>query len=121
MRDPERPDLSAFGWDNDERWNRMVQRIMWRAAPELQRRRSSAGAFGVFDGVLAWARPALATAAALALLSLLALARLETNRANETQAVLFFRSNALPAPLQTMLEAGELPANELFAVTGGEN
>ena len=55
MMDPERPDLSAFEWEDTARWDRMVKHIMWRSSAELERRRL-AGDFGLFDGLLAWAR-----------------------------------------------------------------
>ncbi len=119
MRDPERPDLSAFEWDFNQRRDPMVKHIMWRAATELERRRQ-AGTFGLFDGLLAWSRPALATAAALALISLYALSQVEARSANGLSGA-FFRSAELPAPLQTWLEAGEPPTANFIVLTGGEN
>jgi len=119
MMDPERPDLSAFEWDDNTRWDRMVKHIMWRSSAELERRRLS-GSFGLFDGLLAWARPALATAAALTLISLYALMQSEA-RSGSSLSGAFFRSAALPGPLQTWLEAGEPPTANFIILTGGEN
>ena len=120
MMDPERPDLSAFEWDDSTRWDRMVKHIMWRSTAELERRRL-AGSFGLFDGLLAWARPALATAAALTLISLYELTQQgETNSGSNLPGA-FFRSAALPGPLQTWLEAGEPPTENFIFLTGAEN
>ena len=120
MRDPERPDLSALDWQSSDRWERMIAQIMARSATELQRRRV-AGTFGLFDGLLAWARPALATAAALALLSAFALARVGSTDGIETDPA-FFRSASLPGPIEAWLEAGEPPTVlDLFVLTSGEN
>ena len=124
MRDPERPDLSAFEWDYTQRRERMVTHILRRTSAELERRRQ-AGTFGLFDGLLAWARPALAAAAALALISLYALTRTNspaTQNANGALSGAFFRSSALPGPLQTWIEAGEPPTTNYIVLTaGGEN
>ena len=95
MMDPERPDLSAFEWENSARWDRMIRHIMGRSSAELERRRL-AGNFGLYDGLLAWARPALATAAALALISLYALTQADGGSGNNLSGA-FFRSAALPS------------------------
>jgi hypothetical protein len=119
MMDPERPDLSAFEWDDAARWERMVKHIMWRSSAELERHRL-AGTFGLFDGLLAWARPALATAAALTLISLYALLQSEAGPGASLSGA-FFRSAALPGALETWLEAGEPPTANFIVLPGGEN
>ena len=119
MMDPERPDLSAFEWDDAARWERMVKHIMWRSSAELERRRL-AGSFGLFDGLLAWARPALATAAALTLISLYALSQSNPGSGASLSGA-FFRSAALPGPLEAWLEGGEPPTANFITLPGGEN
>ena len=121
MRDPERPDLSAFEWDYTQRRERMVTHILGRTATELERRRQ-AGTFGLFDGLLIWARPALATAAVLALISLYALSHQAQAGSAGGLSGAFFRSASLPGPLQAWIEAGEPPtANYIVLTAGGEN
>ena len=88
MREPERLDLSALDPRRDhERWEQMVHQIMWRSTGELQRRQGSA-VFGLFDGLVAWSRPALTAAAALAALSLVAVSQFRTPNV-VTQATYF--------------------------------
>jgi hypothetical protein len=109
MREPEAPDLGPLDPGSEaDRWDRMVSIIMARCAPEL-RRRQNVPNLGVFDGLLAWSRPALATAAALALLSLLALTQLE-NRTARAQSVAYMKSPNMPEPMTIMLEEGEAPS-----------
>ena len=119
MREPERFDLSALDPSRDsDRWELMVRQIMWRSTAELQRRQSSA-VFGLFDGLVAWARPALATAAALTLISLVTMSRLDTNSAVTQTA--YFRSPNLPPAMTLMLEEGEAPSVLDLLVIAGEN
>ena len=109
MKEPEAPDLGPLDPRNEaDRWDRMVSSIMARCALEL-RRRQNAPSVGVFDGLLAWSRPALATAAALALLSLLALSQLEARR-SLSPSVAYFKSPNMPEPMTLMLEEGEAPS-----------
>src|SRR5262245_4369133 len=119
MREPERPDLSALDPRRDgKRWEGMVRQIMARSLIELQRRQGS-GVTGLFDGLLIWARPALATAAALALLSLIALSQLETSGA--TPQATFIRSASIPAPMSVWLEEGQPPNMlDLIILADGE-
>ena len=117
MREPERPDLSSLDPRRDApRWEGMVRNIMARSLIELQRRQA-AGVFGVFDGLLVWARPALATAAALALLSLIALSQLQ---AGSTPQATFIRSASIPAPMSVWLEEGQPPNMLDLIVLDGE-
>ena len=117
MREPDRPDLSPLDPRRDpQHWEMMVRRIMARSAAELQRRQM-AGHFGLFDGLLAWSRPALATAAALALLSLIALSRGET-----PAMTTFIRSPAMPVEVSVWLEQGQPPSMlDLIVLRNGEN
>lgn len=127
MFEPERQDLSALG-PAPERLERMVSTILERSALELKRRAAGAvraPSFGVFDGLLAWSRPALATAAMLALLSLVALSRLERQGAN-AEAMSFrsyFQTASLPEPVELWMQQGDAPsALDMLVVTGsGEN
>lgn len=66
-----------------ERWERLVERVMEAAAPELERR----AAPNPIAVVVGWLRPTLAVAVGLAALSLLALSR-------------------TPAPLEAVAVAG---------------
>lgn len=119
MREPEAPDLRPLDPRNQlEHWDRMVATIMARCAIEL-RRRQIAPSIGVFDGLLAWSRPALATAAALAALSLAALAQQDKAplEANPT----FIWSAALPAPVEAWLQEGQPPSMLDMFVLDGEN
>jgi hypothetical protein len=117
MREPERLDLSPLDPRRDtQRWEQLVRQIMARSAAELQRRQA-AGMFGLFDGLLAWSRPALATAAALALLSLIALSRLEA-----PTMTTFFRSQSMPDEMSVWLEEGQPPSIlDLIVLRNGEN
>jgi hypothetical protein len=119
MREPERLDLSALDPTRDqERWERMVGQIMWRSKAELQRRQG-APAFGLFDGLVAWSRPALATAAALTLLSLAALAR-QGSTSTMLQTA-YFESSGMPEEMSMMLEEGEALSTLDLMVLSGEN
>ena len=124
MSDPERNDLSSLDLQAD-RVERMVSTILERAAFELKRRQRAGvltlPGMSVLDGLLGWARPALATAAALAVISLAALSRLDRVVPAGDDAA-FFQSAALPAPVQVWLEEGQPPSVvDLFAVADGEN
>jgi hypothetical protein len=67
---------------------------------------------------LAWARPALATAAALALISLFMLSRLGT----PTQPATFIRAANMPEAMSVWLEEGRPPSMlDLIVLTNGEN
>ena len=117
MREPDRSDLSALDPQRDaQHWERMVRQIMARSAVELHRRQQAVR-FGLFDGLLAWARPALATAAALALLSLLSLTRGQTPAMST-----FIRSPAMPVEVSVWLEEGQPPSMlDLIVLRNGEN
>jgi hypothetical protein len=119
MREPERLDLSALDPRRDpERWEQMVRQIMWRSSAELQRRQGSA-VFGLFDGLVAWSRPALAAAAALAALSLVTLSQFRPPTV-VTQAT-YFQSPGLPAQVAVMLEEGQALSMLDLLVMSGEN
>jgi hypothetical protein len=123
MFEPERQDLSALVPHN-ERFERMVSNILEQSALELRRRASMVRtpSFGLFDGLLAWSRPALATAAMLTLLSLVALSRLERNAGELAAEPAYFQSAQLPAPVQVWLEEGEAPSVlDSFVLAKGEN
>src|SRR5262245_3237753 len=120
MREPDRPDLSSLDPRREpHRWERMVRHIMLNSAAELLRRRA-AGKFGLFDGLLAWTRPALATAAALVLVSVAVLSQFKTPEAIASP-VTFFQSPGMPQPVSVWLEEGQPPLDLILISTSGEN
>src|SRR5687767_5862911 len=99
MSDSDRPDLRALGYGIEaERWERMIGGIMGRAAFELQRRArlSAVRAPSAIENLVAWMRPALATAAVVAVLSLLALTR---GPEGAPQPATYFGGGQLPTPV----------------------
>ena len=115
----ERQDLSLLDLPTD-RVERMVSNIMERSQLELRRRQHAAAAaprFGLFDGLLAFSRPALATAAMLALVSLVALQQVESDESTDQT---FIWSANLPAPVEVWLEEGQPPTMLDMIVLGGE-
>jgi hypothetical protein len=121
MKEPEALDLGPLDPRPDaERWEAMVAGIMSRCAAELQRRQNLRNT-GVFEGLLAWTRPALATAAALALLSLVALSRNESLAAGDASTT-FIWSARLPAPVEVWLQEGQPPTMlDMLVLDSGEN
>src|SRR5688500_17722157 len=120
MMESDRQDLSPLNPRTaTDRWERMVTNIMERSALELRRRRVAPQDVSIFDGLLAWTRPALATAAALALMSLIALSQLRTQPVSAQSA--YFRSANLPPAVTVMLEEGEAPSVLDLLVMSGEN
>lgn len=117
MIDPEGLDLSPLDPQLDaQRWERMVSGIMSRATFELRRRAAAARVPTPLDSLVAWMRPALATAAVLALLSLLALFRAGERGYHPR---MFFESADLPVPVTIWLEGGQAPtASDLLVTTG---
>jgi hypothetical protein len=97
-------DLSRLDSFFEERSERMAGRIMMRCAAELMRRRSSS-VFTFADGLLAWSRPALAVAAALAVVALVALAK----SAQSSRPLLLMHATALPPAAQQWLLDGASP------------
>ena len=119
MHEPERQDLTTLELHPD-RVERMVAHVMEHSQLELRRRqRAAAGSrFGVFDGLLAWSRPALATAAMLALMSLVALQQFKPREATDNT---FIWSASLPAPVEVWLEEGQPPTMLDMIVLGTED
>lgn len=128
MFEPERQDLSGLT-PSRERIERMVAHVMMQSAGELRRRAaqvrvSSLQSFGLFDGLLAWSRPALATAAMLAALSLVALSQFERSTAGSEAPAFrsYFQTASLPAPVELWMQQGEAPsALDVMVVSDGEN
>jgi hypothetical protein len=87
-----------------ERSEQMVQQILARCADELAHRKRLEE-FTIFDGLLAWTRPALALAATLVLLSLGVLAR--QSRASNTLPL--FHAASLPPAAESWLLEGASP------------
>ena len=121
MHEPERQDLTTLVLQPD-RAERMVAHVMEHSQLELRRRqRASAGSrFGLFDGLLTFSRPALATAAMLALLSLVALQQ-APKAAPTADNNTFIWSASLPAPVEVWLEEGQPPTVLDMIVLGTED
>jgi hypothetical protein len=104
--------------DSEER---MVGRIMWRVQSELARRRGHRE-ISVVEVMAAWYRPALATAAAIAAVSLTMLAVTRPARSEVTTGA-YMSSNEVPAALSNWYEEDSLPtaAELLVASEGGTN
>jgi hypothetical protein len=109
MHEPERQDLTSLDLGGD-RFERVVANIMERSQFELRRRAAAprVTGFSLLDGLLGWSRPALATAAALAAVSLVALSQLDRPTDADGEAA-YFLSSSLPVPVQEWLEDGEAP------------
>lgn len=118
----ERIDLSSLDLGGDpERMERMVGNVMWRARAELARRKNARLVTPV-EMVAAWFRPAIAAAAAIAAISLTAIAT--TRPADDVvQVGAYMSGNEVPASLTGWYEEGSDPtASELLvAANGGDN
>lgn len=118
----ERIDFSSLDFDGDpDRMERMVGNVMWRARAELARRKRARTLTPV-EMVAGWFTPAIAAAAAIAAISLTAIA---TTRSTEdpVQAGAYMSGNEVPASLTGWYEEGSDPtASELLvAANGGDN
>lgn len=118
----DRIDLSSLDLSRDPaRMERMVASITWRARPELMRRRNTRPVTAV-EMVAAWFRPALAAAAAVAAISVGAIAM--SNRSGEVvQAGAYMSGSEVPVSLTTWYEEGSSPtaAELLVAANEGGN
>src|SRR5262245_40283030 len=92
------------GWNDAERWERMVQNILLRSAAELRRRQQSVD---LFENVVSWARPALVAACGLVGLSRLVITEVDRRAVDASPAL--FRTYALPGALENWLESSEPP------------
>lgn len=98
---------------------RMVGNIMWRARAELKRRRG----LTPVEAVAGWFRPAFAAAAAIAAISLTAIATTNQQTATEEPVVAgaYMSGAEVPAGLTTWYEEGSSPtADEILVANGGE-
>ena len=95
---------TTSGWNEAERWERMVQNILLRSAAELRRRQQSVD---LLENVVSWARPALVAACGLVGLSLVVIRQVDRTAADASPAL--FRTSSLPAALETWLESSEPP------------
>ena len=111
----ERFDFSVLGLAKDAaRTERMVGNIMWRARAELARR-AAAHDLGAVELVAAWYRPALATAAAIAAVSLTLLATVRPVPAVQRTDTL--SADDVPSAMNVWYEEGRSPtADELLVV-----
>lgn len=116
----ERFDFSPLDLEKDrQRFERMVGNVMWRARGELARR-AAAGQVGVVETMAAWFRPAMAAAAAIAVISLTMLAT--AGRADaDPQTGMYMSSAVVPAAMTSWYEEDRLPtADELLLAAHGE-
>lgn len=105
--DQERMDLSALDPTADRLgYERLVRRVMDAAAPELARRAAASNPLALLAG---WARPMLATAAAVAALAVGALAATDRPGAGVETAGTFANALGLPAQPAEWLDEGREP------------
>lgn len=116
----ERFDLSALEVQEDARFERMVQNITTRAQFELKRRATSRRP-SVFELVAGWARPALAAAASIAVISVTLLSVFEPTAAVASGGA--YMSPSVPAAASTWYEENRDPtaADLLVALEQGED
>lgn len=112
----ERFDLSPLDLAKDpERFDRMVERITWRARSELARR-ARTHAISPVEIVAAWYRPAIAAAAMIAAVSLTLLATVGHAR-KEVPTGAYMSAAEVPAAMASWYEEGSSPtAAELLVV-----
>ena len=114
----ERFDLSALDPHESARFERMVQNITTRARFELARR--AAARDSVVELVAGWARPALAAAASIAIVSATLLAVLEPSHAEASGGA--YMSPTVPASANSWYEEDRDPtAVDLLVAIEGEN
>ena len=114
----ERFDLSALDPHESARFERMVQNITTRARFELARR-AAARRQSVVELVAGWARPALAAAASIAIVSATLLAVLEPSHAEASGGA--YMSPAVPASANSWYEEDRDPtADDLLVAVEGE-
>jgi hypothetical protein len=105
--EPERVDLSALDPTRDRiGYERLVHRILEAAAPELARRRAAANPL---VQLAAWARPALAAAAVIAVLAAGAIAMAERYDGAQDPAGTIADALGVPAPASDWLAEGRAP------------
>lgn len=118
MRD-ERLDLSALDPQEDARFERMVQNITTRARFELARR-AAARRQSVVELVAGWARPALAAAASIAIVSATLLSMFEPSQAEASATA--YMSPTVPATASAWYEEDRDPtAVDLLVAVEGDN
>jgi hypothetical protein len=102
-----------------EQWERRIAAIAALAAPELARR-AAAGSPALV--LLGWFRPALATAAVLALCAGAALATLQSPPIDSPEPAAAAEALRLPAPVALWLDDDQAPtvADLALAVQGGQ-
>ena len=116
----ERVDLSALDPIPDPRFERMVTNITTRAHTELARR-AAAGRQSVVELVASWARPALAAAATIAVVSMTLLALFSPSNAEVPTGAYMPASEVPPAASEWYEEDREPTASDLLvAVSQGD-
>ena len=114
----ERFDLSPLRPD-DAQLERMVSRITSRARFELARR-AAAQRQTVLDMVAAWAKPALAAAASIAVVSVTLLSTLDGSPAEAATSTAYMPANELPAAASDWYEEGREPTVDELMVAGNQ-
>lgn len=119
--DGDRLDLTALDPTADRaRSERLVARIMERAAPELRRRAARDGLFGALAD---WAWPALSAAAVLAVISGAALALTRQQVSADDGIMTVVEALQLAEPMSLWISENRTPTTSdlIFALDGGEN
>ena len=115
----ERIDLSALDMaEGSERFERIVGQITWRARMELARRAALRQVSPV-EAVAAWYRPAIAAAAAIAIISVMALTTIGRHH-TDVQPGAYMSGAEVPDALTSWYEEGSSPtAAELLVANEG--
>jgi hypothetical protein len=114
----DRIDFSSLDIGNDpEKFERMVGNITWRARMELTRR--AARQTSPIEALATWFRPAIASAAAIAAISLTLLATLGRGE-QEFEPRSYMPSTEVPVAMVDWYEDGQLPTADDLLVVAGE-
>lgn len=115
----ERIDFSALDIGNDpENFERVVGNITWRARMELTRRAARRETSPI-EALATWLRPAIASAAAIAGISLALLATLGRGD-QEFETGAYMSSAEVPAAMTTWFEEDQLPTADDLLVVASE-
>jgi hypothetical protein len=116
----ERFDLSPLDPREDARFERMVRNITGRARGELARR--AAPRQTVFELVAGWARPALAAAATIAIISATLLAAYDRSAAGVVVTGAYMPASEVPPAASSWYEEDREPTvDDLLVASEGEN
>lgn len=119
-RDRETIDFGIFDLERDpEKYERLVGNVMWRARGELGRRARTQN-MTIAEAVVAWLRPALVAAAAVAGISLTMLATAGGSE-SDTEAAVYLSNAGVPSTMTAWYEEDRSPtASDLMVATSGD-